>query len=60
MAHSGEPKLEPRNSRNDTKGENQGCAWTSQAGAAFSNPFTSQFAQDSENTSPTRSSSGPA
>ena len=31
-----------------------------QAGADFSKPFTSEIAQDSENTSPTRSASGPA
>jgi hypothetical protein len=26
----------------------QGCAWTSQAGAALSNPFTSKLARDCE------------
>ena len=30
------------------------------SGAAFSNPSTSKLAQDIENTSPTRSASGPA
>jgi hypothetical protein len=40
--------------------EAQGGAWASQAGAAFSNPSTSQLARDCENTSPTRSASGPA
>lgn len=29
-------------------------------GAAFSNPFTSELARDSENTPPSRSASGPA
>jgi len=32
----------------------------SQAGAEFSNPFTIELAQDSENTSPTRTANGPA
>ena len=32
----------------------------SQANANFSNPFTSKLAQDSENTSPTRSANDPA
>ncbi len=35
----------------------QGGAWASQAGAAFSNPSTSQLARDSENTSLTRCAS---
>ena len=38
----------------------QGGAWASQAGAAFSNPFTSELARDSEITSLTRSARGPA
>jgi len=38
----------------------QGCAWASQARAAFSNPFTSELPRDSENTSLTRSADGPA
>ena len=40
--------------------EAQGGAWASQAGAAFSNPSTSELARDSETTSPTRSASAPA
>ena len=31
--------------------EAQGYAWANQAGAVFSNPFTSELAQDSETTS---------
>ena len=42
------------------RGEAQGGAWASQAGAEFSNPFTSKPARDCENTSPSRSASGPA
>jgi hypothetical protein len=42
------------------KGEHRVFVWASQADAAFTNPFTSELAQDFENTSPTRSSSGPA
>jgi len=34
------------------KGEHRVCAWASQAGVAFTNPFTSELAQDFENTSP--------
>jgi len=41
-------------------GEAQGFAWASQAGAEFSNPFTSELARDCEITSPSRSASGPA
>jgi hypothetical protein len=41
-------------------GKAQGGAWASQAGAAFSNPFTSELALDCENTSLTRFASGPA
>ena len=53
--------IQPRIARIYTdKTEAQGGAWTSQAGAAFSNPSTSQVARDCENTSPTRSASDPA
>ena len=53
--------IQPRIARIYTdKTEAQGGAWASQAGAAFSNPSTSQLAQDCENTSPTRSASAPA
>ncbi len=53
--------IQPRMTRMDTDDtEAQGGAWASQAGAAFSNPSTSELARDSENTSPTRSASGPA
>ena len=38
----------------------QGDAQGTCAGAAFSNPFTSELARDCENTSPTCSASGPA
>ena len=41
-------------------GKPQGGAWASQAGAAFSNPFTIELARDCENTSLTRFASGPA
>jgi len=41
-------------------GKAQGGAWASQAGAAFSNPFTIELARDFENTPPTRFASGPA
>ena len=41
-------------------GKAQGDAWASQAGAAFSNPFTIELARDCENTSLTRFASGPA
>ena len=53
--------IRPRITRmgtDDTKA--QGGVWASQAGAAFSNPSTSQLARDCENTSPTRSASGPS
>ena len=53
--------IRPRITRmctDDTKA--QGGAWASQAGAAFSNPSTSQLARDCENTSPTRFANGPA
>jgi glycosyltransferase involved in cell wall biosynthesis len=40
--------------------QKQGSAWASQAGAAFSNPSTSELARDSENTSPISSAVGPA
>ena len=39
--------------------QKQGGAWTSQAGAEFSKPSASELARDSENTSLTRSASGP-
>ena len=53
--------IQPRMTRMDTDDtEAQGGAWASQAGAAFSNPSTSELARDSENTSPTRSASAPA
>ena len=53
--------IRPRITRmgtDDTKA--QGGVWASQAGAAFSNPSTSQLARDCENTSPTRFANGPA
>ena len=40
--------------------QKQGSAWASQAGAAFSNPCTSELAQDAENTTPNRSAISPA
>ena len=42
--------FEPRITRMGTDEDRgmQGCAWTSQAGAAVSNPFTSKLARDSE------------
>ena len=43
-----------------TRKEEAGQRLARQAGAAFSNPFTSELARASENTSPTRSASGPA
>ena len=53
--------IQPRMTRMDTDDtEAQGGAWASQAGAAFSNPSTSQLARDCENTSPTRFANGPA
>ena len=42
------------------EGGEAGQRLASQAGAASSNPSTSELARDSENTSPTRSASGPA
>jgi len=42
------------------EGGEAGQRLASQAGAALSNPSTSELARDSENTSPTRSASGPA
>jgi hypothetical protein len=41
---------EPRITRMGTDEDSgtQGCAWTSQAGAALSNPFTSKLARDCE------------
>ena len=42
------------------KNKEAGARLAGQAGAAFSNPFTSELARDSENTSLTRSASGPA
>jgi hypothetical protein len=41
-------------------GESQGHAQGTCAGAAFSNPFTSELARDCETTSPPRFASGPA
>jgi glycosyltransferase involved in cell wall biosynthesis len=41
-------------------GKAQGDAQGTCAGAAFSNPFASKLARDSENTSPTRGASAPA
>ena len=41
-------------------GKAQAGTWASQAGAAFSNPFTIELARDCENTSLTRFASGPA
>ena len=38
----------------------QGCAWTIQTGAAFSNPSTSELARDCENTSLIRRADRPA
>jgi glycosyltransferase involved in cell wall biosynthesis len=53
--------IQPRITRMGTDDtEAQGGAWASQAGAAFSNPSTSQLARDCENTSPTRFANGPA
>jgi hypothetical protein len=43
-----------------TRNEEAGLRLVSQAGAAFSNPSTSELARDSENISLTRSASGPA
>ena len=51
--------IEPRMTRIYTDGQ-QGDAQGTCAGDAFSNPSTSELAQDSENTSPTRSASVPA
>ena len=41
-------------------GEEQGCAWASQAGAVLSNPFASELARDSENPLLICSANGPA
>jgi GT2 family glycosyltransferase len=43
-----------------TRKEEAGQRLARQAGAAFSNPSTSELARDSENTSPIRSADGPA
>ena len=60
-AESGERSFEPRIAQICTdNSEAQGNAWASQAGAAFSNPFTSELARDSENTSLIRSADNPA
>ncbi|MFM8717077.1 MAG: hypothetical protein ACKOF3_09915, partial [Spartobacteria bacterium] len=48
------------NTRIYTKKGAQGGACASQAGAAFSNPFTSELARDSKNTSLSRFANGPA
>ena len=42
------------------KGEEAGLRLAGQAGAVFSNPFTSELARDCENTSRNRSAIGPA
>ncbi len=54
--------FEPRMARMGTdKGEEEsGQRLAGQAGAAFSNPSTSELARDSESTSPIRSADGPA
>ena len=44
----------------DTQGEAQGNTQRTCAGAAFSNPFASKLARDSENTSPTRTANDPS
>jgi glycosyltransferase involved in cell wall biosynthesis len=51
---------EPRNSRNDTKSRNWSDAQGTCAGAAFSNPFISELARDSENTALIPSADGSA
>jgi glycosyltransferase involved in cell wall biosynthesis len=51
--------FEPRMSRMGTDGQQRDAQGTC-AGSVFSNPFTSELAQDCEITSPTRSASGPA
>ena len=48
-----------RESTEDTEASDGRCSATP-CGDAFSNPFTSELARDCENTSPTRSASGPA
>ncbi len=57
-------RVEEKNSTtNHTKlheREEAGLCLDKPSGAAFSNPFTSELARDSENTSPTRFASGPA
>jgi hypothetical protein len=60
-----QPKVGPKGERVGTiesKGteEEDGARLASQAGATFSNPFTSELARDCESTSPTRCASGPA
>jgi glycosyltransferase involved in cell wall biosynthesis len=59
---NGHEKLttEDTESAEDRFVQKQGGAWSSQAGAAFSNPSTSELARDSENPSPTRFASIPA
>ena len=52
-----EPPITPINT---DEGNEAGSRLASQAGAAFSNPFTSELARNCENTSPSRSASGPA
>ena len=51
--------FEPRMSRMGTDGQQRDAQGTC-AGSVFSNPFTSELAQDCGITSPTRSASGPA
>ena len=55
-------KLKDELTTEDTEGteEEDGARLASQAGATFSNPFTSELARASENTSLTRCASGPA
>jgi hypothetical protein len=50
----GAMNYEPRITRmgTDEDRDTQGCAWTSQAGAVVSNPFTSKLARDCEPPSP--------
>ena len=54
LGESGQFECEPRITRMGTDEDRgmQGFAWTSQAGAAVSNPFTSKLARDCEPPSP--------
>ena len=59
--HEAHEVFEPRMTRMGTDDEAEaGLRPGSRAGAAFSNPSTSELARDSENTSPNRSAIGPA